>query len=57
MPFNVSSINSINHKPLFFNANKYDSQKFVQDSYAVKGNLDHPERRTDADGQKVYFLA
>ncbi len=62
MSFNVSAINSINRKPLFFNAGNYNSEKFVQNSYAVKGDLQHPESRTnygadDNRGMGVYYLA
>lgn len=63
MSFNVSAIN-INRKPLFFNAGNYNSEKFVQNSYAVKGNLQFPESRTSTKdfanidrGMSVYYLA
>ena len=57
MPFDVSAINNIKYRQFFFNTNKDGGQKFVQNAYAVKGNLEHPERRTDTDGQNIYFLA
>ncbi len=63
MSLNVQAvnINSIGRKPLF-NAYNYNPEKFVQNSYAVKGDLQHPESRTnygadDNRGMGVYYLA
>lgn len=60
---NVQAINiaNVGRKPLF-NARSYEPQDFVKNSYAVKGDLQHPESRTnygadDYRGLHAYYLA
>ncbi len=63
MPFNVTSINSaLFAAQPFVGAPKGDGKNFVKNAYAVQGNLEHPEARTnysdtDHRGRNVYFLA
>lgn len=60
---NVQAVNiaNVGRKPLF-NARSYEPQNFIKNSYAVKGNLQHPEGRTnyapdDYRGLNTYYLA
>lgn len=58
MSLNVSNINSLRLPGLnFLNQSKYDPERFVQNSYEVHGDLNHPESRTDEIGQNAYYLA
>lgn len=55
---NVQAVNiaNVGRKPVF-NARNYEPKNFVQNSYAVQGDLEHPESRTDEKGMNVYYLA
>lgn len=63
MPFNVNSIkNTLFATPLYTRSNNSNAGDFVKNAYAVKGNLTHPESRTnysdnDYRGKNVYLLA
>ena len=58
MGLNVQNVNSLGFKGLnFLQQPKYDPERFVQNSYAIKGDLNHPESRTDEVGQNAYYLA
>ena len=63
MPFNVNSIsNTLFATPLYTRSNNGNAGDFVKNAYAVKGNLNHPEGRTnygedDYRGKNVYLLA
>ena len=63
MPFNVTSINNtLFATPLFTRSDNSNAGNFVKNAYAIKGNLDHPEGRTnygenDYSGKDLYLLA
>lgn len=58
MSLNVQKVNNLGFQTLNFKPQtKYDPERFVQNSYAVKNDVNHPECRTDEVGQNVYYLA
>ena len=63
MSFNVTAIRSSLFAPqAYASASKADGQNFVKNSYAVQGNVIHPESRTnysdtDYRGKAIYVLA
>lgn len=58
MDFKVQNVNLLNFQGVNFTRQQsYDPERFVQNSYAVKGDLNHPESRTAEVGQKAYYLA
>ncbi len=63
MSLNVSHVNSV-YSSVYSGGYKYNPEKFVQNAYAVKGDLYHPESRVNSPfnpeenrGLGVYYLA
>ena len=62
MSLNVQNVNSLNFKGVnFLRQPQYNAERFIQNSYAVKGDLNHPEGRTnyaedDYRGLNLYCL-
>lgn len=62
MPLNLSGIsNTLFATPLYTGGNKLDAKNFVKNAYAIKGDLNHPEGRTnysdtDYRGKNLYCL-
>ena len=62
MPFNVSPINNtLFATPQYSGTNRLDAKNFVKNAYAVQGDVNHPEGRTnysatDNKGQNLYLL-
>ena len=63
MSINVSGINNtLFATPLFTRSNNTNAGNFVKDAYAIKGDLNHPESRTnygenDYRGKDLYLLS